>query len=267
MNNQGLEALAALASAAPSSASSSRGSGDAKSGERGSVGSRDSGTSTQGGGVDSSSSSHEINTQNTTQTSQNSEQSTNPSQLSQWQQLMSSLAATGGGNANSLASNPNLAFLSGLQQSSQPDHSSLMMAMQNMAQYQLMAQAQAANQNQLSALSNLAMQLSRANQQSGGLGYSLQNPLASFLKGKEVLKTKKLFTVKLRMLLPQHSPCLTCTTDKVRDEHKSCTLVSVRISDVFDVIACVRTQVFFESYDVDQTAICETWISNSCLLL
>jgi hypothetical protein len=113
---------------------------------------------------------------------------------SQIQQLMSSLAASSGGNpgtpSNNTTGNQNLSsFLAGFSGSGQTDNSSLMLAMQNAAQYnnllaQAQAQAQAANQqNQISALSNLAMQLSRGAQPSG-LGLGLQNPLASFFDGK-----------------------------------------------------------------------------------
>mmetsp|Transcript_10461 Transcript_10461/g.21297 ORF Transcript_10461/g.21297 Transcript_10461/m.21297 type:complete len:472 (+) Transcript_10461:91-1506(+) len=179
MNNQGLEALAALATAAPSS--SNRGAGEAKrSGER--AGSREPGTSASGGSENGSAREGQSQTQ---QSSQHGDRANpNASQLAQWQQLMSSLAAQGGGgSANPIASNPNLSFLSGLQQqNSQLDSSSLLAAMQNMAQYQMMAQAQAASQNQFSGLSSLAAQLARTNPQASGLGFGLQNPLSSLLK-------------------------------------------------------------------------------------
>lgn len=184
MNNQGLEALAALASAAPST--SNRGSG-AATGKRnaGGDGSKSKGTSNgDGNSVQDG--------QSTSQSSYNGDSLSAP-QMAQWQQLMTTLANSGGGGgSNMMASNPNLSFLSSLQQqqlSSAPsaqDNNSFMMGMQNMAYYQLMGQSQAANQqNQMSALSNLASQLSRANQNgSSGLGKSLQNPLASFLQGE-----------------------------------------------------------------------------------
>ena len=179
MNNQGLEALAALATAAPSS--SNRGAGEAKrSGER-TGGSRESGTSASGGS-ENGSSTREGQSQAPQSSQHGDHGSPSASQMAQWQQIMSSLAAQGG-NANP-SSNPNLSFLSGLQHSSQSESSPLLMAMQNMAQYQMMAQAQAASQNQFSALSNLAAQLSRTNPQAAGLGFSLQSPLASLLKGK-----------------------------------------------------------------------------------
>ena len=180
MNNQGLEALAALASAAPSS--STNRSGDT-SNRSGSGGSREASGSAASTGNESASSSREAGGQAT----QPSDQTSASSQLPPWQQIMA-LAAASGGNGNPLGSNPasNLSLLQGMNSGAHQDNSSLMMAMQNMAQYQLMAQAQAqaASQNQLSALSNLAMQLSRTNPQANGLGLPLQNPFASLLKGK-----------------------------------------------------------------------------------
>ena len=189
MNNQGLEALAALASAAPSTATN-RGTGDSANGsgaERG--GSREASGAAASVGSETGSA-----TAQATQAATHAEQPTHPAQLAQWQQLMSNLAASGG-NPNVMASNASggLGLLSGMQSAPPTDNSSLMMAMQNMAHYQLMAQAQAqaqaqaASQNQLSALSNLAAQLSRTNPQASGLGLSLQNPFSSLLKGKFIV--------------------------------------------------------------------------------
>ena len=198
MNNQGLEALAALASAAPSSATN-RGSGD--SGERGGGGSREALGASASVGSENGSLSRE-QPQQGSQSSHNGDQSNHSQQLAQWQQLMSSLAASGG-NPNALGPNSNasLSFLSGMQQSPPTENSSLMMAMQNMAQYQLMAQAQAASQNQLSALSNLALQLSRTNPQTNGIGLSLQNPFASLLKGKLLVYLLDVCGIKLSLLI------------------------------------------------------------------
>ena len=195
MNNQGLEALAALASAAPSTATN-RGTGDSSngSGERG--GSREASGTAASVGSDNGSSSRDVATQGA-QSAQHGEQAAHPAQLAQWQQLMSNLTSSGG-NPNVLGSNPGagLGLLSGMQLTPSGDNSSLMMAMQNMAHYQLMAQAQAqaqaqaASQNQLSqlsALSNLAAQLSRSNPSPGGLGLLQQSPFAQLLKGKFIV--------------------------------------------------------------------------------
>lgn len=192
MNNQlGLEALAALASAAPPPAPGQRSSGETTQTSEGggsqSSGSAAGGTTTTGstGGSDGKPSSARDNS-NPSQKIDPASQSSASQMSSQIQQLVSSLAASGGGSNPNAVNNQGFPFLSGLPSTGQTDNSSLMMAMQNAAHYNLLAQAQAANQqNQLSALSNLAMQLSRGSHPQGppGLGLGLQNPLASFFDG------------------------------------------------------------------------------------
>jgi hypothetical protein len=180
-NHQGLEALAALASAAPPT--ESRVPGDAnRTAERDTTG--------RAGKSETPTAS---SANQTVQSNQGIEQGLNPTQSAQWQQIMSSLASAGANTnqlgSNPLASGPNLSLLAGMQANPNPQHdsSSLLMAMQNMAYYQLMAQSQAASQNQLSALSNLAAQISRTNPQATALALAGQNPLSSFLKGKPFL--------------------------------------------------------------------------------
>lgn len=185
MNNQGLEALAALATAAPSS--SNRGAGEAtRLGER-AGGSREPSAPASGVGDNGSSTRDgQVQAHQSSQKGDHSQSTPSANQMAQWQQIMSGLAAQQGGNASSMApNNQSLSFLSGMQHSAQSDNnSSLLMAMQNMAQYQMMAQSQAASHDQYSALSNLAKQLSRTNHQPAGLGFSPQNPFASLFKGK-----------------------------------------------------------------------------------
>lgn len=204
MNNQGLEALAALASAAPSSLTANRGSGESSlnrsTGERGAGGSREASGTAGSVASDNGSSTRDAAAPQAPQSAQQGDQANQAPQLAQWQQLMSNLAASGG-NANVLGANPGatgLSLLTGLQQAPQADNSSLLAAMQNMAQYQLMAQAQAASQNQLSAISNLAAQLSRTNQQANGMGLSLQNPFATLFKGTFITFRIGVCGIKLR---------------------------------------------------------------------